>query len=269
LKRSLPWLRLYTDAWRNIKLRRLSNETFRFWFNVICMAAEQGGAIPPTEDMAFLLNIPLEKARSMMNDLVSARLVDLEGGIMSIHNWEDRQYVSDNSAERTRAYRERKRNSHRDAAKPSQEQDATVTVTPPDTEQIQSRADTEQSRPEIPLPPAAPRPKLAQDLKGVVSQQFARFWALYPMQDNQHMACQMYLSTVTMENETRVFACLERYIRSAAVSDGAIKSAWKWLQEQAQNDWRGQWPAPRVNGRIDPAESLLKKIAAEKGLNGK
>jgi len=71
---------------------------------------------------------------------------------------------------------------------------------------------------------------------------FDSFWAKYPLQDNQNLACQMYLSVVETGAEAAVLACVDRYANSAVVARGVIMAASRWLAEQARNDWRGQWP---------------------------
>lgn len=118
------WFRFYADAMRHPKVARLSDNDFRLWCELLSVAAERGGKIPPIDDLKHLLKRRLDHLSSALKRLISGGLIDpLEVGYEP-HGWSERQYVSDTSTLRVRKYR-KKRN---------------VSVTPPDTE-----ADTEYS----------------------------------------------------------------------------------------------------------------------------
>ena len=118
------WFRFYADAMRHPKVARLSDSDFRLWCELLSVAAERGGKIPPADDLKRLLKRRLDHLSSALKRLISGGLIDpLEVGYEP-HGWSERQYVSDTSTPRVRKHR-KKRN---------------VSVTPPDTE-----ADTEYS----------------------------------------------------------------------------------------------------------------------------
>lgn len=126
------WFRSYADTHRNPKVAKLSDADFRLWHELLCVAAENDGIIPPAEDLKHLLKRRLDHLSSALKRLISGGLIDpLEDGYEP-RNWNERQYKSDTSTERVQKHRA-KRN---------------VSVTPPDTE-----ADTE----ETPIPPKGGR----------------------------------------------------------------------------------------------------------------
>jgi len=118
----MRWFRFYDDAINDPKILKLPDNLFRIWVGILCAASKNDGKLPPTDDLALMIRIKPIKMHDAMEDLVKAGLIDTDGVISSPHNWDGRQFKSDVSNERVKRYRQRQRN---------------VTVTPPDTEQIQ------------------------------------------------------------------------------------------------------------------------------------
>ena len=79
--------------------------------------------------------------------------------------WEDRQYASDSSAERTRKYRERKKKKQSDAGVTSQERHSDADVTPPDTD---TDTDTDTDKNTIGDIPAGKSPRQPVPFKKIV-----------------------------------------------------------------------------------------------------
>jgi len=112
------WFRSYADTHRNPKVARLSDADFRLWHELLCVAAENDGQIPPLDDLKYLLNRRLDHLSKALQRLISGGLIDaLEVGYEP-RNWDERQYKSDTSTDRVQKFRA-KRN---------------VSVTPPDTD---------------------------------------------------------------------------------------------------------------------------------------
>jgi hypothetical protein len=85
------------------------------------------------------------------NGLVKAGLIDNCEGVFRPHNWDDRQFQSDNSTPRVKRLRERRRNTQGNVSPTvACNVSETANVTPP--EQSRLRADTEQSRAEASAP---------------------------------------------------------------------------------------------------------------------
>jgi len=116
------WFRFYADAMRNPKVARLSDKDYRIWTELLAMAAENDGRIPPLEDLKHLLKRRLDHLSSSVDRLITGRLIVPLGDGYAPHGWEERQYKSDTSTERVRKHR-----------RSGNVSDA-VTETPPDTD---------------------------------------------------------------------------------------------------------------------------------------
>ena len=89
------------------------------------------------------------------------------------------------------------------------------------------------------------------------SQRFAEFWGLYPLKTGEDLACQIWLSLVSLANEAAVFACLNRYLASDHVSRGVVMAPRNWLHDCARDKWACEWPAAsKPNGKVDALEMI-------------
>jgi hypothetical protein len=113
------WFRSYADTHRNPKVAQLSDPDFRLWHQLLCIAAENDGLIPPLEGLKSLLKRRLDHLLCAVDRLVKAGLIDASETGFIPHNWLKRQFKSDNSTERVQRFRNAKGN---------------VSETPPDTE---------------------------------------------------------------------------------------------------------------------------------------
>src|SRR5262245_16224859 len=130
------WLRLYTDILNDPKVQRLSGDEFKGWINILALAKEHGGLIPPLEDVAFRLRTTEEEATRLVEVLVKRGLLDTDGANTAPHNWHVRQFESDNSTERVKRFRN-----------VSETSPDTETEAEPDTEPEQSRAEASRGKP--------------------------------------------------------------------------------------------------------------------------
>lgn len=133
------WFRLYDDLVDDPKIQRLPGETVKALLNLWCLASQNDGLLPATDDIAFKLRMKPAKVEQLLSVLGECGLIDSDETGLRPHNWNARQFKSDVSNERVKRHRERKCNVT-----------ATVTVTAPETEQIQNRKDAA---------PAAPDPE--------------------------------------------------------------------------------------------------------------
>ncbi len=129
----MQWFRMYGGTLNNPKAQKLSGDLFKSWINLLCVTSQCDGVIV-TCDIPFNLRVSQGEAESIMNALVNADLMVKHDGYYMPKDWEERQFKSDTSAERTKKYREKKKEEKCDVTE-------NVTVTPPDTEQIQSRTE--------------------------------------------------------------------------------------------------------------------------------
>jgi hypothetical protein len=118
------WFRMYDELLDDPKVQRLDPADFKAWVNLLCLASRNGGKLPAIEDIAFALRMDANGARTVVERLANATLIDRRnGGADGMHYvphaWDERQYKSDTSTERVKRFRQRSK---------------TVTETPPDTE---------------------------------------------------------------------------------------------------------------------------------------
>jgi hypothetical protein len=155
------WFRAYDSALDDPKVQRLPGPLFKAWFNLLCLASRNDGAIPPIEDVAFALRIDEERASEWVYALISAGLIDEFETGMAPHNWDARQFKSDVSTDRVKRFRKQ--------AKTVSE---TVVETPP--EQNRAEADTEAEKKVLSETASPPR------TTSKPSDEFLSFWRAYP-----------------------------------------------------------------------------------------
>ena len=166
----MDWLRYYTDSIDNQKIQQLPGYLFKFWVNILCLARIHGGTVPPVENVAFRLRIPLSSngaknessgrdngellpqatecnASSLLEELVSRHLLDrTRGGILIPHDWETYQYQSDSSTDRSRKFREKRRGA-------LHTEEATLRGRCSNAIEVDTDTDTEQNRTETHIAP--------------------------------------------------------------------------------------------------------------------
>ena len=137
----LSWFRMYAEAIDDDKLRLLAFEDRWHFVALLCLKTQ--GVLDERDEqlkrrrMAIKMGLDLPELESVMHRLETVGLVSSKWQPLA---WKKRQFVSDSSTKRVRAFRERSRN---------------VTETP--SEQSRDRAETEQNKADSPpgLDPAA------------------------------------------------------------------------------------------------------------------
>lgn len=153
----MKWFRLYGEVLNDPKVQKLHPKAFKAWISLLCLANEgtPRGRINP-EDISYGLRMDDDTATKMIEHLLERGLLEREGEALVPHNWDERQFASDNVTERSRQHR-------RNVARNVSRNDASALhATPPDTD---TETDTEQR------PPKAPQ-------EGAVDSAFGRYWAL-------------------------------------------------------------------------------------------
>ena len=112
------WFRFHSEAIRRPKVARLSDGQYRLWTELMCVAAENDGAIPCLDDLKHILKRRLDHLSRGLDDLRRARLIDPLGDGYEPHNWSKHQYKSDTSTARVQKHRAERN----------------VSETPPDTD---------------------------------------------------------------------------------------------------------------------------------------
>lgn len=86
------------------------------------------------------------------------------------------------------------------------------------------------------------------DLDGAIpihaapSERFDEAWAKWPLKVEKNAAGMAWVSVVTVDNESKVFACLERYLESRQAAQGIFSKLDKWLFQCHDDGWGCEWP---------------------------
>ena len=129
-KNPMTWFRMYHDFLDDPKVQKLTHAEQRHFIMLMCARCRNGNETLHDEDAAFILRISLEEFLAVKQKLVSCNIL-CNGNIP--RNWDKRQYESDASTQRVRAFREKKKRLRN------------VTVTPPETE-ADTETETEEKR---------------------------------------------------------------------------------------------------------------------------
>jgi len=105
--RRYMWLRLYTAILDSHKIQALPDDLFRFLIGTWCLARENNGVLPSQEAICFRLRMARTAVEKSLEALRGRALLDVnEEGCYRPHDWNDHQYESDSSAERTARWRQ-------------------------------------------------------------------------------------------------------------------------------------------------------------------
>lgn len=170
------WWRAECASIDHPKLLKLSDAMHRAWYTLMCVAAANDGALPPTEDIAVRLRMNKAKVAEWITKLTQAGLFDNVDGVFTPHNWTKRQYKSDKAdptaAERMKRYRKNKpRNGVTDESHRN-DRNGTVTGLRPEAEAY-SEAETKQSRADASAPIDEDLKKREAGLKAGIFAHFA------------------------------------------------------------------------------------------------
>ncbi len=146
--KALPWFRMYHEAIDDEKLRLLACEDRWHFIAILCCKAkgilDDGGPLLRRK-VAVRLGLSTSELEEVARRLSEVELINFE--TLQPLAWADRQFESDSSAERTRAYRERKN-------KVKRHSDGVVTAQDTDTDTDTDKdkyIESETPKPETPL----------------------------------------------------------------------------------------------------------------------
>jgi len=152
----MSWFRFYSDTIHDRKIRRLSLAHRWLWVTILCLAKDSpepgrlllSRDVPVTaDDLADSASVPLKQVESGLKALEEQRMVHWRNEVLIVTHWDDRQFTSDDSNNRVKRHRDKKRND-----------DVTLhnrygndVVTPPETEYREQITDpeTDQKKEEI------------------------------------------------------------------------------------------------------------------------
>lgn len=108
----MKWFRLYSEVLDDPKLEKLSDSEFRDFVYLMCLACEmeKDGSIPLSlEDISWRLRRDHVTLCNAIETLVKRYIVTQNGDGIRFINWNKRQFKRDNSTERVRRYRDKKK----------------------------------------------------------------------------------------------------------------------------------------------------------------
>ena len=101
----MRWFRFYAEAVYDPKVQRLPAAMFRQWVNLLCLASLNEGTLPDSEGIGFALHLSQKATENLLCELIDRQLLDSDGITVTPHNWEGRQYKSDDVTSRVRNWR--------------------------------------------------------------------------------------------------------------------------------------------------------------------
>lgn len=107
----MTWFRLYHEFITDQKVIELPEKLQLFLVKIWCVSSRQieRGTLPKIEVISKMIGVTKGKTSSMIRDLIDAGFIDedVDTKALAIHAWRDRQYDSDDAAERKRDQRRR------------------------------------------------------------------------------------------------------------------------------------------------------------------
>lgn len=220
----MTWLRLHTDILNKPKLQRLPGDLFKVLVNLWCVAKDHGGKLPPVDDIAFSLRASAEDVKAWIDELQRRQLIDaLPDGTLQPHEWDQHQYVSDNSTKRVQDHRLKRQQDV------SGNGDETFHVTPPEAEQRQNRTES-------------PRAALDREFD-------EQFWPEYPSKKSRGAAERAYRAARKSVDLPTLLAAVRR--QKPAWDPKFTKHASTWLNGKC---WLDDVPVSVAVLQQTPAE---------------
>lgn len=127
----MQWFRLYTEFATDPKVQMMDEALQRRLVMLFCLQCSGDLETLSDDEIAFALRITKEALHETFHAFHERGFLDENN---RISNWDKRQYRSDTSTGRVRKFREKSKSTQDETF---QKQDETVSVTVPDTEQIQ------------------------------------------------------------------------------------------------------------------------------------
>lgn|GEM_PF-2556618 len=115
-KRELWWRQYVSILDPDDKSQTLTDRQFRHWQLILALYRKNDGVLPDCATIARAIRVPSSKVQTVLNDLVGVGLLDFTDGAYAPHNWDQRQFESDTSTGRVRAFRKRQEERRRNVS---------------------------------------------------------------------------------------------------------------------------------------------------------
>lgn len=255
----ITWIKFKTDMFENEKIRLIESlpncdTILVIWFKLLAQAGKSNlngyimlnENVPlNTEELSALFTRPLNDVRMAFTVLAKYQLIEIENDIISIRNWEKHQNIEGmdkvrlQNKERTRKYRERKRQNLLP--------DSDVSVTSRDGTDIDKEQDKEKEK------------KKDKELKEQkIKADFDLFYDNYPKKVDRKKAFEAYQACVTKSKKhERLFTAEEiqigatnyaKYCKHEKTEQRFIKNPTTFLnQESFLNEYILEDKTPKPN----------------------
>lgn len=141
-----PWFRMYAEFATDAKVQSMPESMQRRLTMLFCLRCSDVTVTLSDDELAFAMRISDEELAETKALFMRKGFIDESWDLL---NWEKRQFASDSSAERTRAYRERQKQKQNDGeTSQKRHSDALDTDTDTDTEKKQKKT----KAPAVPSP---------------------------------------------------------------------------------------------------------------------
>jgi hypothetical protein len=134
----MKWFRVHHDLFTNTKFKRLSAQERYYYLHLYFLASinSERGVISDLDDeeIAFELNLETEDWLTLKAKFRVKGFIELSKRALIITKWNEEQFASDSSTERSRKCRAKKMQRCNDVAATIQERSVNVVATPPDTD---------------------------------------------------------------------------------------------------------------------------------------
>lgn len=254
--RQMPWFRLYTEARTDAKLRSLSDEQFRVWFNLLCYAADQDaerGSIDMSEPFIVALEVSggdEELLESTCHALSRLRMIECDGVTLTFTNFTRRQYDKpSDTPEQTRIRKQKSREKSRVNTGTSEN----VTPSHAQEKRREDKTRVEETRTDTLARPAHGR-------GAHYPEDFEKFWEQYPNKKAKDRALKAWLALrPSVELQATILAAIGRQRQGRDwLKDGGqfIPHPATWLNSAGWMDEVTPFTArSNGNGRASPQPS--------------
>ena len=255
---SARWFRFYDDAINDPKVQLLPPELFRAWVNLLCLASKGKGSLPPLSDIAFALRVNLDVTQGYLTHLMDAGLLEGDADSLRPHNWDQRQFVSDNSTKRVQKHREEKRNVSCGDGETLQKR--------PQIQSTEAETDTKTEKEKEASRAVRKRTRTGYD------EGFLRFWAEYPSrgqaQNPKKPAHEVFCRLVAkgVDPETLISAAKAEAARQRTlgkIGTEFVPMAQTWLRQGRFEDAQPPPPANVVKFEPPPGAPSEEELRAK------
>ena len=206
---------MYVEMFYDRKIRRLKVEEKWLWVCVLGAARESpepgklfiAPGIPMSEkELAELADIPLRQVRGGLTQMESLSMITQVSGVITVTNWSQRQFESDDVTKRTTAHRERSKEPDRNVPKNNV---GTFVGTYQKTE-TETETETEEKTPPSPPSKSAPSEPLnkAADKS---AESFENFWNTYPRRVSKGHARRAWVGAIKKTEPETIAAAAAKY----------------------------------------------------------